>query len=318
MARIRTIKPEFPESESMGRISREARLLFIMLWLACDDEGKTRGHSRKLASTLYPYDEDAPKLIDRWLGELERENVVIRYQVDGSTYLKVTAWSKHQKIDRPSKSRLPDPSESDGKPPIRESSRALDNPPEGHAKAVEALAEASREVDEHSRLYLGPRTLDLGPQDSEANASGTDVPDFPIDDISPSEKIEALSSISPPQLSLITAPADPVAEVWGYAIPLLMRAGKNEDSARRFLGKLCKTYEAADVLDAFETAEAKAVPNPGAYAAGILTRKSKKVQFNGNGQFGARRTIDDNPEGNFAAITARLRAGREGRETFDA
>lgn len=303
MARIRTIKPEFPESESMGRVSREARFLFIMLWLACDDEGKTRGHSRKLASTLYPYDEDAPKLIDRWLAELERENVVIRYQVDGSTYLKVTAWAKHQKIDRPSKSRLPDPSEADSKPPIRETSRALDNPPECHAKAVETLAEASRAIDEPSRLYLVPRTLDLE-QDSEAKASGAVAP-------------PAQSNFFPPQIEVIAAP-DPSRDLWGYALPLLMRAGKKEDQARRFLGKLCKLYEAADVLDAFETAEAKAVPDPGAYAAGILTRKSKKVQFNGNGQFGSRRTIDDNPVGNFAALTARLRADREGREAFDA
>lgn len=302
MARIRTIKPEFPESESMGRVSREARFLFIMLWLACDDEGKTRGHSRKLASTLYPYDEDAPKLIDRWLAELERENVVIRYQVDGSTYLKVTAWSKHQKIDRPSKSRLPDPSEADSKPPIRETSRALDNPPEGHAKSVETLAEASRVIDEPSRLYLVPRTLDLE-QDSEAKASGAVAP-------------PAQSNFFPQQIEVIAA-ADPARDLWGYALPLLMRAGKNEDGARRFLGKLCKTYEAADVLDAFETAEAKAAPDPGAYAAGILTRKSKKV-FNGNGQFGSRRTIDDNPRGNFAAIAERLRVDREGREAFDA
>ena len=303
MARIRTIKPEFPESESMGRVSREARFLFIMLWLACDDEGKTRGHSRKLASTLYPYDEDAPKLIDRWLAELERENVVIRYQVDGSTYLKVTAWAKHQKIDRPSKSRLPDPSEADSKPPVREPSRAFESPPEGHAKAVETLAEASREVDEHSRLYLVPRTLDLE-QDSEAKASAPDG-------------AALQSNFFPHQIEVTPVAADPVRDLWGYAIPLLMRAGKNEDAARRFIGKLCKTYEAADVLDAFETAEAKAVPDPGAYAAGILTRKSKKV-FNGNGQFGPRRTIDDNPRGNFAAIAERLRVDREGREAFDA
>jgi uncharacterized protein YdaU (DUF1376 family) len=39
---------------------------------------------------------------------------------------------------------------------------------------------------------------------------------------------------------------------------------------------------------------------------------------NGKGQFGARGTIDNNPRGNFAAIADRLRADREGRETFDA
>ena len=32
VARIRTIKPEFPQSESVGRLSRDARLLFILVW----------------------------------------------------------------------------------------------------------------------------------------------------------------------------------------------------------------------------------------------------------------------------------------------
>ena len=61
MARIRTIKPEFPHSESMGRVSREARLCFILLWTIADDAGRLRGNSRMLASLLYPYDDDAKK-----------------------------------------------------------------------------------------------------------------------------------------------------------------------------------------------------------------------------------------------------------------
>jgi hypothetical protein len=108
MSRIRTIKPEFPQSESTGRISREARLLFILLWTIVDDEGRARAASRMLASLLYPYDDDAPALIDDWLYELEQEKCIRRYEIDGSTYLEIINWKKHQKIDRPSKSRLPE------------------------------------------------------------------------------------------------------------------------------------------------------------------------------------------------------------------
>jgi hypothetical protein len=107
MPRIRTIKPEFPQSESMGRVSREARLLFILLWTICDDAGRTRAASRMLASLLYPYDDDAAKRIDGWLKELERENCVVRYKVDGSTYLQICNWLNHQKIDKPSGSKIP-------------------------------------------------------------------------------------------------------------------------------------------------------------------------------------------------------------------
>ena len=56
MPRIRTIKPEFPQSESVGRLSREARLLFLLLFTLVDDAGRSRAASRMLASVLYPYD----------------------------------------------------------------------------------------------------------------------------------------------------------------------------------------------------------------------------------------------------------------------
>ncbi|MGH6949380.1 MAG: hypothetical protein ACREH4_00760, partial [Vitreimonas sp.] len=119
MARIRTIKPEFPQAESMGRVSRDARLLFILLWTLSDDHGRTRAASRALASLLYPYDDDAPGLIDGWLAELEREGCIERYQVDAKSYLHIVNWQVHQKIDRPSASKFPEPP-----PDPREASRS--------------------------------------------------------------------------------------------------------------------------------------------------------------------------------------------------
>lgn len=124
MARIRTIKPEFPQSETVGRLSRDARLLFIMLWTIVDDEGRTRAASRMLASLLYPYDDDARDLMPDWLEELEREGCVELYTVDGSSYLEITNWRKHQKIDKPTASKLP--SLSEGSPTPREVSRKVD------------------------------------------------------------------------------------------------------------------------------------------------------------------------------------------------
>lgn len=108
MARIRTIKPEFPQSESMGNVSRDARLTFIQIWTIADDEGRLRGNSRMLASLLYPYDDDAKDLIDGWLDELEAENCIVRYRIDGATYIQILNWNKHQKIDKASKSKIPE------------------------------------------------------------------------------------------------------------------------------------------------------------------------------------------------------------------
>ena len=110
MARIRTIKPEFPQSESMGRVSREARLCFILLWTIADDSGRLRGNSRMLASLLYPYDIDAGKKIDEWLASLELVNCIARYQSEnGDSFLAIINWESHQKIDRPTKSKVPEP-----------------------------------------------------------------------------------------------------------------------------------------------------------------------------------------------------------------
>jgi hypothetical protein len=140
MARIRTIKPEFPQSESMGRVSRDARLTFIMLWTIADDSGRLRGNSRMLASLLFPYDDDARKHIDGWLQELETEGCITRYVIDGDTYLQVNGWAAHQKIDKPSASKIP---------PAPEGSRILAN------------------VRESSSEDQGPRTKDQGEDQGE-------------------------------------------------------------------------------------------------------------------------------------------------------
>lgn len=112
MARIRSIKPELPQSESMGKISRNARLLFILMWTLADDEGRLRGNSRMLASLLFPYDDDAPELIDAWVFELIEEQCIVVYKVGAATYVQICNWLIHQKIDKPSKSKIPQFDES--------------------------------------------------------------------------------------------------------------------------------------------------------------------------------------------------------------
>jgi len=106
--RIRSIKPEFWQSENVGRVSREARLLFIGLWSLADDSGRTRAASRFLASVLFPYDEDAHKRVPGWLAELEGAGCIRLYEAGGSHYLDIPHWADHQRIDRPTASRLPE------------------------------------------------------------------------------------------------------------------------------------------------------------------------------------------------------------------
>ena len=84
-----------------------------------------------LASLLYPYDDDAPAAIEKWLAELEKERSIRRYALDSDQYIEICNWLKHQKIDKPSPSKLPEPSSAnspngiDESPKPREDSRSL-------------------------------------------------------------------------------------------------------------------------------------------------------------------------------------------------
>jgi hypothetical protein len=64
-----------------------------------------------LASLLFPYDEDAGECITGWLEELENEDCIRLYEVNGSQYLQIVGWAKHQRIDKPSKPQFPEPSD---------------------------------------------------------------------------------------------------------------------------------------------------------------------------------------------------------------
>lgn len=129
MGRIRSIKPEFPISESIGRLARESRLLFILLWTLVDDSGRARGNLAIIRGALYPYDEDVTTdTIAAWMSELVREQLVICYEIEGTKYLQIAKWSQHQKIDRPSPSKFPafDESSTNARCVLDAGSRILD------------------------------------------------------------------------------------------------------------------------------------------------------------------------------------------------
>lgn len=180
MPRIRTIKPEFPQSETIGSLSRDSRLLFIQLWTIVDDSGRARAASRMLASLLYPYDDDAPSLIDGWLAELEEAECIQRYEICGSRYLEVVNWLKHQKIDKPSQSKIP---------PFDENSRIVANSREASAtdlgpvssirkrtKVIRAVAEATRpeKHEDFEKFWQSyPRRLGANPKAPAAKVFDT-------------------------------------------------------------------------------------------------------------------------------------------------
>jgi hypothetical protein len=114
MARKRMIEPELWTDEQVSNLSRDARLLFIGLISNADDEGRLKGTPRYLKAVIFPYDDIGASLIDSWLNEVISQNLVIRYNVNGDEYLVLPSFLKHQTINRPSPSRLPEPIFTEG------------------------------------------------------------------------------------------------------------------------------------------------------------------------------------------------------------
>jgi len=105
-----------------------------------------------LASLLFPYDSDAPDLIDGWMAELDREKCIVLYEVESARYLQIVNWLEHQKIDKPSRSKFPT---------FDESSRIFANTPR--------------------TFVVGPRTKDQGDDQGTipCRASSTDKEESP-------------------------------------------------------------------------------------------------------------------------------------------
>ncbi|GHG27557.1 hypothetical protein [Streptomyces zaomyceticus] len=109
MARIRTIKPEAFVSESLAEVSVEAERTFFGLLTQSDDHGRHRDNAAIIAGLLWPLRAEHNSVhVEDDLHQLATASLICRYTgCDGRRYLHIVTWSEHQKIDKPSQSRLP-------------------------------------------------------------------------------------------------------------------------------------------------------------------------------------------------------------------
>ncbi|MEU6341863.1 hypothetical protein ABZ883_13055 [Streptomyces sp. NPDC046977] len=109
MARIRTIKPEAFTSESLGEVTVEAERTFFGLLTQADDHGRHRDNAAIIAGLLWPLRAEHTSVhVEDDLQQLANAGLICRYTgCDGRRYLHVVTWHQHQKIDKPSQSRLP-------------------------------------------------------------------------------------------------------------------------------------------------------------------------------------------------------------------
>ncbi|MEV7864664.1 hypothetical protein AB0P17_00835 [Streptomyces sp. NPDC088124] len=197
MARIRTIKPEAFVSESLAAVSLAAERTFLGLLTQADDQGRHRDHAAIIAGQLWVLrPEHTPSDVETDLAQLADAGLICRYKSpDEKRYLHIVTWHLHQKINRPSKSRLPacpHHSASAGDPPntarvsvtepslpphggfhedaqaARETApnRRVNGESAGQDSFMESSVRAHAEHPEPSvkphRPDLGPRIMDLG------------------------------------------------------------------------------------------------------------------------------------------------------------
>jgi hypothetical protein len=97
MARIRTIKPEFFQHESLYDAERESelplRIAFAGLWTVADKAGRFEWRPRQLKLNVLPYDECDFTAV---LSALEAHGFVQRYDVEGKSFGCIPSWDRHQ------------------------------------------------------------------------------------------------------------------------------------------------------------------------------------------------------------------------------
>lgn len=113
--RIRTLKPEIHQSESVGALSDRAFRLYVGLITMADDAGRLRALPAAIIGHVFPWAEPigASKL-RKILDEIEAARLIDSYEVDAKSYLWVKGWREHQKINRPTPSKLPPPPDPEG------------------------------------------------------------------------------------------------------------------------------------------------------------------------------------------------------------
>ena len=96
MSKRRTIDPRIRASETFACLTYRQRDLWIGLILVCDDQGRLPGQAAYVRSAVWPYDDIQLADVDADLAALESLGNILRYRVDGRTYIQLVNWHKYQ------------------------------------------------------------------------------------------------------------------------------------------------------------------------------------------------------------------------------
>lgn len=101
MARNRMIKPKFWDDAKIGKISRDARLLYIGMWNFSDDLGVIRANSVWMKSKIFPFDQMQIQQFEKICQEILRNGFISLFSYKGEEFYYLPKFSLHQKINKP-------------------------------------------------------------------------------------------------------------------------------------------------------------------------------------------------------------------------
>lgn len=109
MPRKRQIDPDIWKSEQVVDLPIEARLLFIGMISQADDEGRLKGSAFALKMSIFPADSYKLEMVKRWRNAIINNHLVALYQFNGTEYLWIPNFKKHQYMTKSFPSKLPEP-----------------------------------------------------------------------------------------------------------------------------------------------------------------------------------------------------------------
>lgn len=106
MARIRTVKPEFWRHEDLSDLPAEAHLLAAALLNYCDDEGYFNANPKLIKAECCPLREDSVSIHDSITALSDIGYIRVGEGSDGKKYGQVVTFAEHQRINRPTASKI--------------------------------------------------------------------------------------------------------------------------------------------------------------------------------------------------------------------
>jgi hypothetical protein len=250
--RIRSIKPELVEDSVVGRLSHPAFRLLVASVTTADDYGnQVFDPARLRATAFWAVDAD----VDACVNELFETGLWTKYKVQGDarTFLHVAGWEQggdaekgipssplHQKVDRPSRPRVPRCPDPSGPDPRPDPTRERTSPPRGLDEDSTQAREDSRVSEKVGCVDVKDLYLTAYRANQGADYQGADL--HLLDSIDPSVAADAFTALFSGAAGVNVRTPKNITQDWAWA--KIMAAAKPMRTARRAQAARAARYAA--------------------------------------------------------------------------